>query len=65
MTLWSHEKFEEKLTCGLQNDMRNLAFFIRTLDSVKIGVFIESFCPKKKIHELQTYRGVISNDPEE
>ena len=25
MTLKSHAKFEEKLTCGLENDMRNLA----------------------------------------
>ena len=24
MTLKSHAKFEEKLTCGLENDMRNL-----------------------------------------
>ena len=27
MTLKSHAKFEEKLTCGLENDMRNLANF--------------------------------------
>ena len=25
MTLKCHAKFEEKLTCGLENDMRNLA----------------------------------------
>ena len=25
MSLKSHLKFEEKLTCGLENDMRNLA----------------------------------------
>ena len=25
MALRSDEKFEEKLTCGLENDMRNLA----------------------------------------
>ena len=25
MTLESDRKFEEKLTCGLENDMRNLA----------------------------------------
>ena len=24
MTLKSHAKFEEKLTCGLENEMRNL-----------------------------------------
>ena len=27
MTLKSHAKFEEKLTCGLENDMRNLSNF--------------------------------------
>ena len=27
MTLWSDAKFEEKLTCGLKNDMRNLGDF--------------------------------------
>ena len=27
MTLKSHAKFEEKLTCYLENDMRNLANF--------------------------------------
>ena len=27
MTLKSHAKFQEKLTCGLENDMRNLANF--------------------------------------
>ena len=27
MTLRSHENFEEKLTCGLENEMRNLANF--------------------------------------
>ena len=27
MTLKCHAKFEEKLTCGLENDMRNLGEF--------------------------------------
>ena len=27
MTLKSHEKFEEKIPCGLENDMRILANF--------------------------------------
>ena len=27
MTMKSDAKFEEKLTCGLENDMRNLANF--------------------------------------
>ena len=31
MTMKSHAKFEEKLTCGLENDMRNLAKFCQNL----------------------------------
>ena len=30
MTLKSDAKFEEKLTCGLENDMRNLANFLQS-----------------------------------
>ena len=30
MTLESDAKFEEKLTCGLENDMRNLANFYQS-----------------------------------
>ena len=66
MALKSQAKFEGKLTCGLENDIRNLAkIFIRTLENIKIGIFMGSFCPKYKMHELQTYRGVTSNDTEE
>ena len=50
-------KFEEKLACGLENDMRQI--FIGTFESVKIGIFMGYFCPKQKIHELQIYRGVV------
>ena len=39
--------------------------FIRTLKNVEIGIFNRSFCPKYKMHELETYGGVTSNDPEE
>ena len=35
MTLKSDAKFEEKLTCGLENDMRNMAIFTRALESFK------------------------------
>ena len=31
MTLKSDAKFEEKLTCGLENDMKNLANFYQNL----------------------------------
>ena len=39
--------------------------FIWTLESVKIGIFMGSFYPKQKMHDLQSYRGVISNGTEE
>ena len=42
MRLKSDAKFEENLTCGLKNDMRNLANF----QSVKIGTLMGFFCPK-------------------
>ena len=31
MTLKSDAKFEKKLTCGLENDMRNLANFLKSI----------------------------------
>ena len=38
--------FEGKLTCAFYNDMKNLANFHRTLESVKIGILMGSFCSK-------------------
>ena len=46
MTLKRDAKFEEKLNCGLENDMRNLADFYRACESVKIGTLMGSFCQK-------------------
>ena len=66
MTLKSHAKFEEKLTCGWKMKLTGIwQIFIRTHENAKIGIFMGSFCPKQKMHELQTYRGVISSDTEE
>ena len=65
MTLKSDAKFEERLTCGLENGMRNLANFHRALGSVKIGTLMGYFCPKQKMYELKIYRGVIFHDNEE
>ena len=49
--------------------VRNLEKFhhntVRIVKSVKIGTFMESFCPKYKMHELKVYRGVMCNDTEE
>ena len=45
MTLKSDTEFEEKLTCGFENDMRNRQIFTRALESVKIGTLVGTFCP--------------------
>ena len=43
---------------------RILQIFTRTLESVKIGTLIRSFCTKKKMHELQIYSGVVCHENE-
>ena len=48
-----YAKLEEKLTCGLENDMRIWQISIRARRSIKIGTLLESFCPKSKIHQLK------------
>ena len=65
MTLKSYAKFEEKLTGGLGNDMRNLTIFTRILESVKIGNLMGSFLPKVENACAKIYRGVMTNDTEE
>ena len=65
MILKSDAKFEEKLTCDFENDMRNLANFHQSIQSVKTGTLIGSFCPKQKMYELKIYRGVMCHDNEE
>ena len=34
------------MTCGLENDIKNMANFTRALESLKIGILIGSFNPK-------------------
>ena len=47
MTLESDAKFEEKLTCGIETDMKNLAKFHQsTIESLKIETLMGSICPK-------------------
>ena len=66
MTLQSDAKFEEKLTFGLENNVKNLAnFHQRTKASRKIGNLMGFFCPKLKIFELKIYRGVTCHEMEE
>ena len=64
MTLKGDAKFEEKLTCGVENDMRNMANFTGALESLKIGTFMGSFTPKQKKYELKNYRGVMCHNNE-
>ena len=65
MKLECEAKFDEKLTCRLENDMRNLANSTRAHEILKTGTFIGSFYTKQKIYELQTYRGVMRYDNKE
>ena len=46
MTIKVDTKFEEKLTSGLENNMRNLPKFNRALESLKIETLVGSFYPK-------------------
>ena len=53
------------MTCGLENDIRNMANFIRAPESLKIGILMGSFNPKLKKYELKIHREVICHDNEE
>ena len=54
MTLKCDVKLEEKLTCGLKNNMRNLEhFFTRALESLKIGILMASFIQSRKCMSLK------------
>ena len=46
MTLKSDAKFEEKLTCGLENDMRNLTNFSQSTRKSQNWDFDGIFYPK-------------------
>ena len=56
MTLQIDGKFEEELTCSLENDMKNLVNFHQ---STVIGCFY----PKQIMYELKTYREVMCKYP--
>ena len=65
MTLKSDAKFEKKLTCCLENDMRNLANFHQSTRKCQNWDFDGIFCPKQKRYDLKIYRGVMCHDHEE
>ena len=47
MRLESDAKFEEKLTCGLENDMRNMANFHQSTLKSQFATLMGSFDPKQ------------------
>ena len=65
MTLKRYTDFEEKLSCGLKKELRNLANFTRALESVKIGTMMGSFCPKQKRYDVKICRGVMCHGNED
>ena len=64
MTLKSDAKFEEKLTCGLENDMRNLESFYQSTQKCQNWDFDGILLSKQKMYELKIYRGVMCHDNE-
>ena len=62
MTLKNDAKFKEKLICGFNYDMRNLAKFPPTTQKSENLFSMGSFCPKYTRFELQkyTYQNTIS-----
>ena len=62
MALKSDTKFEEKLTLGSKNDMRNLVNFHRTTQKSENFTSRGYFCPKYMRFELKKYRAVIFYD---
>ena len=67
MKMKGDAKFEEKLTCGLENDIRNMAMFHQkgVIESLKIGILMGFFNSKYEKHELKIHRGVMCHDNEE
>ena len=65
MTLKSHTKVEEKLTCGLKYGMRNLLNFHPTTQKSKSFTSMGYFCPKFMRFELKKYRGIIFHGTEQ
>ena len=53
------------MTCGLENNIRNMANFTRALESFKIGILMRSFNSKLTKYELKIHRGVICHDNKE
>ena len=61
MTRESDPKFEEKLTCGLESNMRNWQIFARALENwdSKLGLLWGTFIPSGKCMSLK-FTGELS-----
>ena len=64
MSLKIDVKFEEKLSCDLENDMRNLAYFYQSTQKFQNQGFDGILYAKQKIYGLKVYRGVMCHDNE-
>ena len=64
MTLKCDKKFEEKLTCCLEDDMRNLANFHQSTCKCQNWDF-DRIPLLQKMYELKIYREVMCSDTEE
>ena len=54
MTLESNAKSEEKLNCGLENDIRNLANLHQSMfESLKIWILMDPFIQSRKYMSLK------------
>ena len=53
MTLKTDAKFEEKPTCDLENDMRNLANFHQSTQVSKLGFWWDPFVQSRKCMNLK------------
>ena len=65
MSMKSSTKFEEKLTFGFENDVRNLANFYQSIRKSQNWDFDGIFLSKVKVYELKNYRGVMCHGNEE
>ena len=62
MTLKNNANFEEKLTLGSKNDIKNLVSSHPMTQKSKNFTLMRYFCPKYFRFELKKYRGVIFHD---
>ena len=65
MTLKGDAKFKGKLTCGLENNLRNLLNFLRAVESLETCTLMGFFRPKHIKVYMKKYRRVVLHNTEE